>query len=105
MSIVYSHAVGHEWRKCYRLAPNVSDGTVLTHQKEYDGRLSFAVDAWSSPNYKAFVAITVHLMHDGEPLRLVLDVIELAKAHTGRNMAEAFTQVVEAFGIAKKVCY
>jgi hypothetical protein len=65
--------------------------------------LSFAIDAWSSPNYKAFVAITVNLMHDGELLRLVLDVIELAKSHTGRNMAEAFTKVLEAFGITAKV--
>lgn len=65
--------------------------------------MSFAIDAWSLPNYKAFVAITVHLMHDREPLCLVLDVIELAKAHSGWNMAEAFKQVMDVFGIAAKV--
>ena len=42
-------------------------------------------------------------MHDHEPLRLVLDVIELAKAHSGRNMAKAFKQVMDVFGIAAKV--
>jgi hypothetical protein len=76
----------------------------LTYHQEYDGWLSFAIDAWSSPNHKAFIAITVHLLRDGEPLRLVLDVIELAKSHTGRNMAIVFADVLESFGIAKKVC-
>jgi hypothetical protein len=56
------------------------------------------------PNHKAFFAITVHLLRDGEPLRVVLDVIELAKAHTGRNMAKAIADTLKAFGITTKVC-
>ncbi|KAH9849694.1 hypothetical protein C2E23DRAFT_686221, partial [Lenzites betulinus] len=58
--------------------------------QEYDGRLSFATDAWTSPNHRAFVAITVHLEVNGQPLRMLLDLVEVAKSHSGMNLAEAF---------------
>ncbi|KAJ7665490.1 hypothetical protein B0H14DRAFT_2658510 [Mycena olivaceomarginata] len=45
--------------------------------KEYDGRLSFATDAWTSPNHCAFVAWTIHLQHKHEPLVLLLDIFEV----------------------------
>lgn len=45
----------------------------------YDGELNFATDAWTSPNHKAFVAVSVHLEHEGEPLAMLLDIIEVAK--------------------------
>ncbi|KIK75677.1 hypothetical protein PAXRUDRAFT_172069 [Paxillus rubicundulus Ve08.2h10] len=48
---------------------------------EHNGKLSFATDAWTSPNHKAFVAITVHLVHESKPLALVLDIVEVAKVH------------------------
>jgi len=50
----------------------------LTEVKKYDGELNFATDAWTSPNHKAFVALTVHLEKNGEPLCMVLDVVEVA---------------------------
>jgi len=34
--------------------------------QEYDGKLNFATDAWSSPNHKAFMAVSVHMEHNGE---------------------------------------
>ena len=83
---------------------HLPNGPKLTYHKDYDGRLSIAVDAWSSPNHKALLAITIHLLHDEKPLRMVLDVIELAKAHTGKNMAKAIADTLKEFGIAKKVC-
>ena len=46
--------------------------------QEYDSELSFATDAWMSPNHTAFVAVTVHLVHEGKLLAMVLDVVELA---------------------------
>jgi hypothetical protein len=67
--------------------------------------LSFAVDMWSSPNHKAFLGITVHLLHKNEPLQLVLDVVEMPMAQTGWNMAKAVEKVWKAFEIAKKVSY
>ena len=54
----------------------------LTKDKEYDGELNFATDAWTSPNHRAFVALTVHLEQRGQPLCMVLDVVEVAKVFT-----------------------
>jgi len=36
---------------------------------------------------------------------MVLDVIELAKAHTGFNMAKTMADTLTEFGITKKVRY
>jgi hypothetical protein len=38
-------------------------------------------DAWTSPNHKAFVAVSVHFEYDGEPLCLILDVVEVAEVY------------------------
>ncbi|KAJ6473782.1 hypothetical protein C8R45DRAFT_835183 [Mycena sanguinolenta] len=45
--------------------------------QEYPGRISFATDAWTSPNDRAFVAWTVHLQHEGHPLVFLLDIYEV----------------------------
>ncbi|EIW58947.1 uncharacterized protein TRAVEDRAFT_103266, partial [Trametes versicolor FP-101664 SS1] len=58
--------------------------------QDYEGKLSFGTDAWTSPNHRAFVVITVHLEVDGQPLRLLLDLVEVAESHTGFNLAAAF---------------
>ncbi|KAI0038295.1 hypothetical protein FA95DRAFT_1451951, partial [Auriscalpium vulgare] len=46
--------------------------------QDYDGALNFATDAWSSPNHRAFLAISVHFEHEGVPMCIILDVVELA---------------------------
>ena len=76
---------------------------MLTFPKEYDGRLSFATDAWTSPNQRAFVAITVHLEHEGEPISMLLDIVEVAKSHTGENLAAAFAKIMDNYQISEKV--
>ncbi|KAI9449207.1 hypothetical protein BJY52DRAFT_1097936, partial [Lactarius psammicola] len=45
--------------------------------QEIDGKLSFATDAWTSPNYKAYIAITVHFERNGTPMALLLDLVEV----------------------------
>ena len=47
--------------------------------QNYSGDLSFGTDAWTSPNHRAYVAVTVHLEHDGEVLCLLLDIVEVAE--------------------------
>ncbi|KAG1857367.1 hypothetical protein DFJ58DRAFT_659107, partial [Suillus subalutaceus] len=47
--------------------------------QEYNGQLSFATDRWTSPNHKAFIAVSVHLEHDGEPLAMILDIVEVSE--------------------------
>ena len=78
---------------------------TITNQflKEYDRCLSFATDAWTSPNHRAFVALTVHFEDKGTQVSLLLDIVELAKSHTGLNLAKAFAKVVKDYGIDHKV--
>jgi coproporphyrinogen III oxidase len=71
--------------------------------QEYEGQLNFATDAWTSPNHKAFVAFTVHFAHEGAPVSMLLDLVEVAKSHSGVNLAAAFAKVLEDFGISDKV--
>jgi hypothetical protein len=71
--------------------------------KEYDGRLSFATDAWTSPNQRAYVAITVHFEHKGDPVAMLLDIVEVARSHTGTNLAAAFAKIMEDYKISEKV--
>ena len=70
--------------------------------KENDTALSFGTDAWTSPNNKAFVAVTVHFEQKSLPICLLLDIVEVPHSHSGDNLAKAFAQVLEDFGISKK---
>jgi hypothetical protein len=47
--------------------------------KDYEGKLNFATDTWTSPNHKAYIAVTVHLEVKGAPLSMLLDIVEVAK--------------------------
>ncbi|KAF9014406.1 hypothetical protein BDZ89DRAFT_1023433, partial [Hymenopellis radicata] len=50
-------------------------------------RFHIALDAWTSPNHKAFVAYTVHWEENGERMSTVLDFRELGESHTGEALA------------------
>jgi hypothetical protein len=65
--------------------------------------LNFATDAWTSPNNKAYMAVTVHFEHKGIPVCLLLDVVEVARSHTNVNLAEAFADIVKDYEIEDKV--
>ncbi|KZV92057.1 hypothetical protein EXIGLDRAFT_576221, partial [Exidia glandulosa HHB12029] len=56
----------------------------------HDGALNFATDAWTSPNHRAYCAVSVHFEVDGVPMSFLLDVVEIAKSHSGMNLAIAF---------------
>ncbi|KAF8814221.1 hypothetical protein BYT27DRAFT_7073667, partial [Phlegmacium glaucopus] len=58
--------------------------------QEYEGALSFATDAWTSPNHKAYVAVMVHFEKDGVPISMLLDIVEVTCSHSGLNLAAAF---------------
>ena len=75
----------------------------MTYHEEYDGDLSFATDAWTLPNHKAFIAITVHFEINGEPMCFLLDLVEVTESHSGVNLAAAFAKVLDDFGISEKV--
>jgi hypothetical protein len=71
--------------------------------QEYDGKLNFATDAWTSPNHRAFMATTVHLEIRGKAACIPLDVVEVAKSHSGMTLAAKFARVLQEFGIDQKV--
>jgi hypothetical protein len=71
--------------------------------QEHDGALNFGTDAWTSPNHKALITITVHFEIDGVPLCLLLDIVEVAKSNSGVNLTAAFATVLDDFGISDKV--
>lgn len=72
--------------------------------QDYDGELSFSTDAWTSPNNRPYVAVAVHFEHDGEPMCMLLDIVEVSASHSGVNLAAAFAKILEDFGISDKVC-
>jgi hypothetical protein len=71
--------------------------------QEHEGALSFGTDAWTSPNHKAYVAVTVHFEHKGEVMCILLDLVEVAKSHSSINLASAFAKILTDFGIEHKV--
>ncbi len=56
--------------------------------RNYEGKISFATDTWTSPNHRAFVAVTAHLEHNGEPLCFLLDLVKVAKVRTSSLFPE-----------------
>ena len=81
----------------------VTQKSQLTYLQEHEGALSFAMDAWTSPNHKAFVAVTVYFENNGDPVCMLLDIVEVAKSHSGANLAAAFAHILDEFGISDKV--
>ena len=55
------------------------------------------------PNHKVYVAVTVHFETKGVPVSMLLDIVELARSHSGINLAVAFSRILEDFGISNKV--
>ena len=73
--------------------------------QEHNGALNFATDAWTSPNHKVYVAVTVHYQNLGVPISMLLDLVEVVCSHSGFNLAKAFVNILEDFGISDKVSF
>ena len=56
-------------------------GCIAKLLQEYNGKLNFRTDGWSSPNHRSYIAITIHLERKGEPLSMLLDLIEVPESH------------------------
>jgi len=81
---------------------SMGHGNTNTYQ-DYDGALNFAMDAWTSPNHKAYVAVTVHFQKDGVLVAMLLDLVEVAERHSGAHLAAVFVKILEDFAISDKV--
>jgi hypothetical protein len=106
MSKMCLYVVARGLRSCSRYVSVLVPITRLTvtHQ-EYDGALSFATDAWTSPNHKPYVAVTVHFEKDGVAVLMLLDLVDVVRSHSGLNLAVAFATILDDFGIADKVSF
>ncbi len=62
--------------------PDVTHDCCCDHLQAHPGRLSFATDAWTSPNHRALVAFIVFLTMNAQPTHFILDVVEVAKVCT-----------------------
>jgi hypothetical protein len=49
------------------------------------------------------MAITVHFEHEGLPMAMLLDLVEVPRSHSGVNLGEACLEVLRAFGVEDKV--
>jgi hypothetical protein len=65
--------------------------------------MSFATDPWTSPNHKAYIAVTIHFETNGVAVSMLLDIVEVAHSHSGLNLAAAFAKILDDFGINDKV--
>jgi hypothetical protein len=71
--------------------------------QEHEGKLNFTTDVWTSPNHKAFVAVTAHFEVNGEPVFMLLDLVEVVMSYSGVNLEAAFAQILDEFDISNKV--
>jgi hypothetical protein len=71
--------------------------------QEHNGALNFATDMWTSLNHRAYVAVTVHFEKNGVPICMILNIVEVEMSHSGINLAAAFAQILEEFGVSDKV--
>lgn len=69
-----------------------------------ESKISFTTDLWTSPNNKAFAAVTAHFIDNDWVLHeTVVDFGLMSGRHDGANIADGFSQVLENFGIMAKV--
>jgi hypothetical protein len=68
------------------------------------GRISFAVDAWTSRNMHAFLGITAHWIDaEWQPRHVVLDVPPLLGSHEGENLCRTFTTTCRDIRVLPKL--
>ena len=83
---------------------NREKARVRAMLQDAPGRLSFAVDAWTSPNTKDFLGITVHWIDASWQLRnTLLAIPPLGESHTGEALCTAFEATCRDFGVMSKL--
>ena len=79
---------------------------MLCHSrlKALEGKVSLLLDAWTSSNYIAFMAIVAHYVANTGGLKeLLINFQELIGAHTGENMAAVIWETLELYGLKGRV--
>lgn len=86
------------------------DSTVQEQQQSVlsklpeGGRISIALDCWTSPFNQAFMAITGYFIdQDWNYYEVLLGFEHLHGSHTGGNLSETIIQILQAYGVADRV--
>ena len=94
--------------------------SLTCSSQQHTGKVSISLDAWTSKNQIAFLAIMVHYVMNnwrlGKPVFLshlyysfalleetLIDFKELISEHSGDNMADAIWGTLKLYGIKDKV--
>ena len=66
------------------------------NQKNTPEKISFALDAWTSPNMLSFLGITCHYTDSDWKLKdILIDFVCLEGSHLGENLANSFIQCLQ----------
>ena len=49
--------------------------------------------------------MTVHFEEGSVPISMLLDIVEVARSHSGPNLAAVFAKILDDFSIADKVSF
>lgn len=89
--------------KIMKFGKQALDG-IISMFAELDSKVSLSLDAWTSPNQYAFLAIIAHFVtNDGRLEELLIDFTELIGEHTGANMADAVWSTMKRYGLVGRV--
>ena len=68
-------------------------------------KISFTLDAWTSPFQEEFLGVTAHWIDDAtwQPRELVIGFHLIKGSHTSENLKDAFLAVLEEYGLVTKL--
>ncbi|KAG6893866.1 hypothetical protein C0992_008362, partial [Termitomyces sp. T32_za158] len=99
---------------------DVTIGRIKDMFSKLDSKVSISLDAWTSNNQYAFLAVVAHYINNNGELgkcynmtcfwaethnvseELLIDFCELIGEHSGENMAEAVWETLETYGLVGK---
>ncbi|KAF5360260.1 hypothetical protein D9758_009172 [Tetrapyrgos nigripes] len=91
------------WSRIMKMHESVVD-QYCSLFSEVESKFAISLDAWTSSNGYAFMAIIAHYVDNkGKLVEVLIDFRELVGEHSGANMAEAVWDTLEKFGITARV--
>ena len=85
---------------------NIAKASVIRELSRAKSRIHLEFDLWTSPNYKAMIAITAHWTDDEHKVQSTLIAIrELNGDHDGENISEVVHAVAKEFEFVDRIGY
>ncbi|CAG8821633.1 34050_t:CDS:1, partial [Racocetra persica] len=77
---------------------------LRSYFRKFNHKVSITTDAWSLCTNQAFLSVTLHWIDDQWQMQhILLDFIPLHEKHTGYFLAETLFNLIEDFGLGKKI--